>query len=120
VRIERWPDDADPNDERQRHRRTDIAQAIMRNDHSGSRELGNYEIGLYDPPPYNPWSGTHRSGTVEGFPRRDLGVWDLLYRALSTTIGPRDPGNWWDTTEDDPGAPHSDDRESDQPADKAS
>jgi hypothetical protein len=94
VRIERWPDDTNPNDEAQRHRRTDIAQAVIRNDHSGSRETGSYEISLYDPPPYNPWGGTHRSGTVEDFPRRDLGVWDLLYRGLGSVIGRRESRDW--------------------------
>lgn len=90
VKIERWPDDADPADPGSAQvRRTDIARAVIRNDHSGSHDLGNYDVQLYDPPAYNPWAGTTLSTRVEGFPRRALGAWDLLYRVLRDLVAER-------------------------------
>ncbi len=90
VRIERWPDDADLDDPREQARpHTNIARAVLRNDHLGTDERGNYDIELYDPPPYNPWGGETRTGRVEDFPRKELGAWDLIYRALAEVIGER-------------------------------
>lgn len=91
VKIERWPDNVDPDDPAAaRVRRTDIARAVIRNDHSGSPELGNYEVSLYDPPAYNPWAGRTLTTRVEGFARRELGAWDLVFRALRDLVGERD------------------------------
>ncbi|HTX01960.1 MAG TPA: hypothetical protein VMD59_24465 [Acidimicrobiales bacterium] len=90
VKIERWSDDADLDDPREQQRaHTNIARAVMRNDHLGSDDLGNYDVELYDPPPYNPWSGETRRGRVESFPRKELGAWDLIYRALAQIVGER-------------------------------
>ena len=90
VKIERWPDDVDPDDPGSaRARRTDIARAVIRNDHTGTHDLGNYEARLYDPPAYNPWAGTTVSTRIEGFPRRQLGAWDLIYRVLHELVGTR-------------------------------
>ena len=81
VKIERWPDDVDPNDPAPRSR-IEIAKAVIRNDHTGSPELGNYDVELYDPPAYNPWAGVTVDLRVEDFPRRTLGAWHLIARAL--------------------------------------
>jgi|GEM_PF-1072052 hypothetical protein len=90
VRVERWPDDADPDDlQRERRRHTDIARAVIRNDHSGSTESGNYDVTVYDPPPYNPWGGVNHRTRVQGFPRQELGVWDLIHSALEATSDDR-------------------------------
>lgn len=90
VKIERWPDDVDPDDpESARVRRTDIARAVIRNDHRGSPELGSYEARLYDPPAYNPWAGTTLTTRVTDFPRRQLGAWDLVYRVLRDLVAER-------------------------------
>ncbi len=62
---------------------------MLRNDHLGTDELGNYDVELYDPPPYNPWSGETLRGRVEGFPRKERGAWDLIYRALAQLVGER-------------------------------
>ncbi len=90
VKIERWPDHADPDDPRERSRpHTDIARAVIRNDKTGSFEEGNYSVELYDPPAYNPWAGATLRTEVRDFPRRERGAWDLLYRALEPLVGPR-------------------------------
>lgn len=90
VKIERWPDDVDPDDpESARVRRTDIARAVIRNDHTGTPELGSYEARLYDPPAYNPWAGTTLTARVAEFPRRRLGAWDLVYRVLRDLVADR-------------------------------
>lgn len=34
---------------------------------------------------------TWRVGTLKGFPRLDLGPWDLLFRALGLLVGMRNP-----------------------------
>ncbi|HUZ21048.1 MAG TPA: hypothetical protein VMU75_10815 [Acidimicrobiales bacterium] len=86
VRVERWPDDADPDDlQRERRRHTDIARAVIRNDHSGSTDSGNYDVTVYDPPPYNPWGGVNHRTRIQSFPRQELGVWDLIHSALEAT-----------------------------------
>jgi hypothetical protein len=90
VKIERWPDDVDPDDPgAARVRRTDIARAVIRNDHTGTPEHGNYDVRLYDPPAYNPWAGRTVTTRLEGFPRRELGAWDLVYRVLRELVGGR-------------------------------
>lgn len=82
VKIERWPDDVDPNDPTAPRNHIEIAKAVIRNDHTGNAEVGNYTVDLYDPPAYNPWAGVNVEIRVEDFPRRTLGAWHLLARAL--------------------------------------
>ena len=108
VKIERWPDDVDPDDpEAERVRRTDIARAVIRNDHTGTNALGSYDVRLYDPPAYNPWAGRTLTTRVERFPRRDLGAWDLVFRALRDLIAerneegpPQEPVRPWSASAD--------------------
>lgn len=82
VKIERWPDHVDPNDPSAPRNHIEIAKAIIRNDHSGTAEFGNYDVELYDPPAYNPWAGNNIELRVERYPRRNLGAWHLLARVL--------------------------------------
>lgn len=82
VKIERWPDDVDPSDPSAPRNHIEIAKAVIRNDHTGSPEAGNYTVELYDPPAYNPWAGERVELRVEDFPRRRLGAWHLLARVL--------------------------------------
>jgi len=87
VKIEQWPDGSDIEDPRERMRpHTDIAWAVMDNDKTGTEEAGNYDVRLYDPPPYNPWAGAVVKGKITGFPRKRLGAWDLLYEALTPLV----------------------------------
>ncbi len=93
VKIEQWPDGADIEDPRERSRpHTDIAWAVMQNDKTGSEELADYDIKLYDPPPYNPWAGAVVKEKVTKFPRKKLGVWDLLFKALEPIV--KDPDRY--------------------------
>jgi hypothetical protein len=48
---------------------------------------GSYTVRLSKRAPQT--SHTWRRGRVENFPRRRLGAWDLLYRALRATVGER-------------------------------
>ncbi|MCL5047441.1 MAG: hypothetical protein M1374_01395 [Firmicutes bacterium] len=87
VKIEQWPDGADIEDPRERLRpHADIAWAVLKNDKTGTDDLGNYEVRLYDPPPYNPWAGAVVKEQVSNFPRKRLGVWDLLHKALTPLV----------------------------------
>jgi hypothetical protein len=85
VRIERWPDDVNPDDPHlDYNKKVDIARAVIRNDHSGVEDAENYVVTLYDPPAYNPWAGKTRETRIEGFQRRVDGAWDLVHEALHT------------------------------------
>ena len=48
---------------------------------------GSYTVRLSKRAPYT--RQTWKAGRVEDFPRRRLGAWDLLYRALRATVGDR-------------------------------
>lgn len=79
VIVELWPG-GDPA--RKRH----LGTAKIANDGRGTLFDGDYNVTLLkNGRPNQVW----RKGRVEGFPRRRLGAWDLLYRALSATVGSR-------------------------------
>lgn len=68
-----------------------LGEAIIYNDGTGTDKIGNYRAmfgkrdGHLSRPPRDygrTWLGTWRESRVEGFPRKRLLVWDLLYRAL--------------------------------------
>lgn len=63
---------------------TTLATGKIVNTGAGTPTQGNYRIELRDAAG-RPW----RSGTVEGFPRKRLLAWDLLYRALRNLIAER-------------------------------
>lgn len=68
-----------------------LGVAKISNDGRGSilngLHTGDYDVWLSkrEPKQGQKW----RSGRVEGFPRKRLGAWDLLYRALHATVGER-------------------------------
>ena len=63
---------------------TTIATGKIVNTGTGSLTQGNYRIELRDA------AGRQRkSGHIEGFPRKRLLAWDLLYRALEKIVGKR-------------------------------
>lgn len=85
VRVELWRK-GDPNDVET------LGTAVIGNDLSGTLYRGNYNVylGRFHEIATNkvmkrPW----QTGRVEDFPRRSLGPWDLLYRALKETVGGR-------------------------------
>lgn len=79
VTIELWPKG---DQARKRH----LGTAIITNDATGSEGLGNYRVTLSRRgQPDRPW----RLSQVRGFPRQQLGAYDLLYRALAACVGGR-------------------------------
>lgn len=56
------------------------------NDGTGTPTVGHYRVRLSKRGrPASTW----RTGTVRDFPRRRLGVWDLMYRALREIVADR-------------------------------
>lgn len=79
VTIELWPGG---DQARKRH----LGTARIANDGRGTLSAGDYDVTLSRcGQPNQAW----RRGRVEGFPRRRLGPWDLLYRSLAATVGDR-------------------------------
>ncbi len=69
-------------EDRKRH----LGTAIIVNDGSGDLSTGNYTVSLSKRGrPKDKW----KTGSVRRFPRKRLGAWDLLYRALADTVGER-------------------------------
>jgi hypothetical protein len=81
IRIELWPLG---NEQKKR----ELGLAHIVNDGSGTGDVGNYDVRLFKSPEYAKSAGTWK-GRVDGFPRRRLGPWDLLFRALQSTVGTR-------------------------------
>ena len=63
---------------------TTIATGEIVNTGAGSLTQGNYRIELRDAAGRR-W----KKGHIEGFPRKRLLAWDLLYRALEKLVGNR-------------------------------
>lgn len=68
-----------------------IANDVRQTARTGG-ELGDYTVRLMKSSAYAKRSGVWRRGAVKRFPRRRLGPWDLLYRALAATVGDRNRG----------------------------
>lgn len=60
-----------------------LGTAYIVNDGFGSESSGNYQVTL------SRRGGKERKGEVLDFPRKRLGPWDLLFRALARTVGPK-------------------------------
>jgi hypothetical protein len=63
-----------------------LGVAEIYNDASGTPNLGNYEYILS---PRNVPNKTWKKGNIEGFPRKRLLAWDLLYRCLKDAVSER-------------------------------
>jgi hypothetical protein len=63
---------------------TTLATGTISNDCTGTKTRGNYNVHLCDKAG-RPW----KEGKVHGFARKQLLAWDLLYRALNSTVGHR-------------------------------
>lgn len=83
VRVEMWPG-GDKGKARL------LGEATIANV-GGSEAVGDYRVELMKSPEYARTPGVWSRGRVEGFPRKSkqLGPWDLLYRALRATVGSR-------------------------------
>lgn len=68
-----------------------LGEIEITNDGAGTRDTGNYNVKLFK------WNnkdrtkrgGIWRQGKVAGFPRKRLGPYDLLLRALLALVGKR-------------------------------
>ncbi len=69
-----------------------LGVAYIHNEGTGSADIGNYGVRLMKSPEYAKSTGVWRKGGVRGFPRKRLGPWDLLFRALRATVGDRNGG----------------------------
>jgi hypothetical protein len=65
-----------------------IGTIIIGNDLTGDLDTGNYDVRLTKGL-VGKHGATWRRGRVEGFPRRRLGPYDLVLRALQATVGGR-------------------------------
>ena len=68
-----------------------LGTAKIVNDGTGSAAVGNYrfELSKWGQPGWGLPSRVWRRGQIEGFPRKKLGPWDLLCRALAACVGDR-------------------------------
>jgi hypothetical protein len=98
IRIEIWP--------RGDHTAARSLGVATISNVGGTLETGNYECRLFKAPEYSKQAETRplhqmltqplaketwRKGYVEKFPRRRLGPWDLVFRALGAVIRKRNP-----------------------------
>lgn len=65
-----------------------LGQAIIANTGKGSETRGKY---LYRLSKRRRQRDLWREGFIDDFPRKRLGPWDLLYRALRDAVGDRNP-----------------------------
>lgn len=66
------------------HKET-LGVAYIANDGTGTQNVGNYNVEFMK----HGGKGLYKRTRVEGFPRRRLLAWDLLYRALQKIVGHR-------------------------------
>lgn len=69
-------------------RKRTLGVVNIANDLTGDLDTGNYDVWL-SKSLVGKAGQTWKKGRVEGFPRRRLGPYDLLYRALRATVGGR-------------------------------
>lgn len=103
VKIEMWPHGSE-------EKKYDLGRIEIVNDVKTTmkdRSLGSYIVKLFKSASQGAKSpGIWRRGRVENFPRKRLGNYDLLYRALATLVGERNPDvetKFDEVTEDDEG-----------------
>lgn len=56
---------------------------------SKDKDIGNYVVKLHKSPEYAKKPGIWKKGFVKNFPRKKLGPYDLLYRALKACVSNR-------------------------------
>lgn len=83
VIIEIWP-----GGDEQRKRRLGVATIV--NDGKGTEEIANYQFEIFKGPELGSRNrSVWKRGKIQGFARRMLGPWDLLYRGLKQTVKSR-------------------------------
>ena len=79
VRIEMWPKGLEENKR--------LLGEVKIANVGGTLDEGAYSVQLMKSPEYSKSSGVYKTGRFEGFKRRILGPYDLLFRALEATVG---------------------------------
>lgn len=79
ITVELWPKGSE-------HHKRHLGTAEIWNDGKGTATRGNYRVRLSKRGMPN---ATWKTGVVEGFPRKRLLAWDLLYRALHNLLADR-------------------------------
>lgn len=67
----------------------ELGQVIIVNDGKGTMTKGDYDVQLLKAAEYAKTPGVWKRGKVKGFPRKMLGPYDLLYRALRACVADR-------------------------------
>lgn len=81
IRIELWPHG-------DRARARELGRVEIANTGTGSPTVGNYVVQLFKSAAQGARRpGVWKRGRVEGFPRKRLGAYDLLFRALAAVLG---------------------------------
>lgn len=78
LRMELWP-------QGDRSRARLLGLATITNKDTGNQQRGDYRIEFSK----QGGNGTWMTGEVRDFPRKRLGAWDLLYRALHAIVANR-------------------------------
>ena len=85
VTVEVWP-----KGNREKRRMIGVAEITHRDlIKSPSPDVCDYDVRIYKSMPFLERSVLWRQGVVKRFPRTILGHWDLLFRAMKSTIGHR-------------------------------
>lgn len=69
--------------------KTTLGVIEIANDGTGGADEGNYDVRLSKEPPIARRKGVWKTGKVLGFPRKKLGPYDLLFRALRDCVEDR-------------------------------
>jgi hypothetical protein len=79
VRVEVWPGGS-------KERARSLGHMVIANDTTGTKTAGNYLCRIMT---WHKKPRIWKEASVSDFPRRRLGPWDLLYRALRDAVGTR-------------------------------
>ena len=71
----------------------ELGQVIIVNTGKGTMTKGDYDVQLLKSAEYAKSPGVWKRGKVRGFPRKMLGPYDLLYRALRACVADRNEEN---------------------------
>lgn len=83
-----------PGGNKQKSQVIGVAEIVNRGSPEGDASMfGNYDITLFHSQPGAARAHIFKKGEVLKHPRKKLGCWDLLFRALADTVGYRNGGS---------------------------
>lgn len=101
IKIELWPGGVEK-------KARPLGEVHIANDGSGTLDEGDYNVTLFKSPEYAKSPGVWKRGRVRGFPRKRLGPYDLLFRALRACVASRNREEKADKAPTPPPSKHSD------------